>query len=75
MTYNDEETQECIATLQGELAQVKESLADIKESLIFVSGMMAKADEVISSVTKEVMPTIEALTNSPMLKMLGIGKR
>lgn len=50
-------------------------LKEIKETLQFIKDTMVNADATITKVASEVMPTINELVQSPMLKMLGVGKK
>jgi hypothetical protein len=50
-------------------------LKDIKQTLDFIKETIVKADTTITKVAGEVMPTINELVQSPMLKMLGVGKK
>lgn len=61
------DTNERIAFIETELAEIKETLAFIKETIV-------RADTTIATVAAQVMPTVTELMNSPMLKMLGVGK-
>lgn len=55
---------ECrITRVELELTEIKGQLADIKETLV-------NSKSVIDKVAAEVMPTLNALMQSPMLKML-----
>lgn len=49
---------------------VENDLFDIRKMLSEIQATLVKADETITKVSAEVMPTIESLTKSPMLKML-----
>jgi hypothetical protein len=50
-------------------------LQEIKETLTFIKTTMVNADTTISKVAAEVMPTINGLMESPMIKMLGGRKK
>ena len=52
-----------IASMQADLDEIKVTLAAIKETLVNTQGIVQK-------VAAEVMPTIDSLMKSPMLKML-----
>lgn len=56
------------------LARIEEDLGEIRETLVYVKEHIVKSAEVIEKVGKEVMPTLDNLMKSPMLKML-IGKQ
>ena len=57
-----------ITTMEMQLAEIQKDLTNVKEVLV-------KADETITKVAAEVMPTINGLLESPMLKMLTGGKK
>jgi prefoldin subunit 5 len=59
---------EAIENLQAELDEIKATLNFIKDTIV-------KADTTITTVADQVMPTVNELMNSPMLKMLGVGKK
>lgn len=44
--------------------------ARMREDLEFIRATLVKADATISKVSAEVMPTLDSLLKSPMLKML-----
>lgn len=52
------------------ITQIEQSLDEIRIDLSFIREHIVKSSEVIEKVAKEVMPTVDALTKSPMLKML-----
>lgn len=52
-----------ITAMQADLDEIKETLATIKEAMV-------NTETVVRKVAAEVMPTIESLMKSPMLKML-----
>lgn len=56
------------------MARLESEIADIKETLDFIKDTIVKADATITSVSEQVMPTVESLLKSPMIKMLGIVK-
>lgn len=49
-------------------------LSEIKDTLDFVMRTIVKADTTITKVAAEVMPTVDELMKSPILKMLGMKK-
>jgi uncharacterized protein (DUF885 family) len=59
----DEHMAERIADIENELRIIREQLDAISQTLI-------KADTTITKVAAEVMPTLDGLMKSPMLKML-----
>lgn len=62
------------AAMDMRISRMEEDLREIKEMLTAVQAVLVKADETISKVAGEVMPTIEELMKSPILKMLGMKK-
>jgi hypothetical protein len=62
-------------TTDERINAIEADLKEIKETLAFVKDTMVNADTTITKVAGEVMPTINELVNSPMLKMLGVGKK
>lgn len=55
-----------------QFADIQLQLSEIRETLVFVKDTIVKADTTITSVAEQVMPTINDLMKSPMLKMLGV---
>jgi hypothetical protein len=53
-----------------QLADMEASLLIMRRQLDAISETLIKADTTITKVAAEVMPTIEGLMKSPMLKML-----
>lgn len=60
---NEVTTEERFDTLEIELREIKTTLEFIKDTIV-------NADRTISKVANEVMPTLDGLMKSPMLKML-----
>lgn len=58
-----------------QLTHIESELAEIRKDLTFIRDHIVKADATISLVAEQVMPTIDELMKSPMLKMLGVGKK
>jgi hypothetical protein len=56
------------------LAEIENDLKEIKETLEFVKATIVKADTTITNVADQVMPTVNDLMKSPLLKMLGMKK-
>lgn len=54
------------------LEQIEIELREIKATLEFVKDTIVKADSTIATVAAQVMPTITELSNSPIIKMLGM---
>jgi prefoldin subunit 5 len=61
----DTEYESAIVDIEKDLDEIKSTLAEVRE-------YMVKADKTISTIADQVMPTIDQLTKSPMLKMLGV---
>ena len=59
----------------AQLAALEAELKDIKVTLAFIEEQIVKSSNVIDKVSAEVMPTINSLMESPMLKMLGMRKK
>jgi hypothetical protein len=55
--------------------RTEEMQAEIMVTLQFIKETLVKADTTIATVAEQVMPTVNELLASPMLKMLGIGKK
>ncbi len=62
-------------TTEQRIARIERDLESIKETLEFIKSTMVNADTTITKVAAEVMPTINGLMESPMIKMLGGKKR
>lgn len=60
---HNERVERKIFELETQLKEIKETLAAIKQTLVNTEGIVQK-------VAAEVMPTIDSLVKSPMLKML-----
>lgn len=60
--------------METRILDIQADLTEMKETLAFIKSTMVNADTTITKVAAEVMPTINSLMESPMLKMLG-GKR
>lgn len=54
---------------------IESQLMEIRETLDFVKTTIVRADETITKVAAEVMPTLDKVMQSPMLRMLTGGKR
>lgn len=65
---------EPIYTLEDDLRldRIEKDLVEIKETLTLVKETMLRADGAIANIAGQVMPTIEELSKSPLLKMLGM---
>jgi len=57
------------------LRKIEDDLENIAETLAFIKETIVKADTAIAKVASEVMPTVNGLAESPMLKMLMGGKK
>jgi hypothetical protein len=58
--------------VNSRLIQVEDDLRMIKATLEFIEQHIVKSAETIDKVSKEVMPTIEALMETPLIKLLGM---
>lgn len=54
--------------------KIEQDLNEIRETLNLVKETMLRADTAIANIAAQVMPTIEELSKSPLLKMLGVRK-
>jgi hypothetical protein len=63
----DNEVEERLAIIDRELNEIKDTLAFIRDTIV-------KADTTITTVATQVMPTIEEVMKSPIMKMFG-GKK
>lgn len=61
--------------MEDAIDDIQDQLAEIKKTLDFVRDTMVRADSTIAKVAEQVMPTLNDLMESPMLKMLTGGKR
>lgn len=55
--------------IEQKIKNIEIQLNDIKDTLAFIEATIVKADTTITTVAAEVMPTINSLMESPMLKM------
>lgn len=53
-----------------QMQAIQDDLNLIKKELKFIRETIVKADTTITTVGEQVMPTLNGLMNSPMLKML-----
>lgn len=60
--------------MEDRIAVIEKQLDEIREMLTGIQETLVKADTTITSVAAQVMPTIEDLMQSPILKMLGMKK-
>jgi len=58
--------------MQERITKLEDDLAEIKDMLMFIRDTMVNADSTITKVAGEVMPSVQQLMKSPMLKMLGV---
>ena len=63
------------ALVDIQIQKIQEDIDEIKETLAFIKDTIVNADTTITKVAGEVMPTINDLMQSPMLKMLGVKKK
>jgi len=54
---------------------IEENLIEMRETLDFIKATIVKADTTITAVAEQVMPTVNELMASPVVKMLGMGKK
>jgi len=57
------------------LASIESDLKEIKETLDFIKATIVQADSTITKVAADVMPTLNQVMTSPMLRMLTGGKK
>lgn len=60
--------------IDAQLFEIGQQLAEIRAELNFIRDTIVKADTTISTVASQVMPTVNDLMKSPLLKMLGMKK-
>jgi hypothetical protein len=56
--------------VEARIAKIESDLKSMRETLDFIKETLVKADVTITKVAAEVMPTLDAVMQSPMLKML-----
>ena len=61
-------------TLDSRITSIENDLAEIKSTLESSKTVLVKADDTITKVAGEVMPAIQGVIDSPMLKMF-VGKK
>ena len=61
-------------TVDEQLESLTQEIAEIKKTLDFIRETIVKADTTISTVAEQVMPTVNSLLESPMVRMLGLKK-
>jgi uncharacterized coiled-coil protein SlyX len=66
--FDKEDVDTRLTDLGTELAEIKATLEEVREYIV-------RADKTIATVAEQVMPTIDQLTKSPLLKMLGVNKK
>jgi hypothetical protein len=57
-----------------DIMQIKADIRDMKATLEFLKTTVISADTTITKVAADVMPTLNSVMESPMLKML-VGKK
>lgn len=57
-------------TIEDQIADLTFQVAEMQETLNFVKEHIVKAAGTIEKVGEEVMPTLDSLMKSPMLKMI-----
>lgn len=63
-----------IVEMHDDIVRLENEHKELKETLEFIKETMLRADTTIATVAEQVMPTINGLMESPMLKMLGMKK-
>lgn len=63
-----------VRSLDDRFMVLEHELAEIKETLEFIKATIVKADGTITTVAEQVMPTLNDVMKSPLLKMLGMKK-
>ncbi len=53
---------------------IEEKLAHLEKPLDIVAGKIEQCEKVINEIAAQVMPTLNELLKSPLLKMLGVKK-
>lgn len=61
-----------LTEMQQQLAEIEQQLTEMRQDLAIVFETINKAETVIARVGDEVMPTLDKIIKSPMLKMLGV---
>lgn len=61
--------------LHNRIMALEEDLQEIKGTLEFIKDTMLRADSTIAKVAEQVMPTLNEVMQSPMLRMLTGGKK
>lgn len=62
------------SALEMRMQTIERELSEIKDVLDFIRNTIVKADTTITTVAEQVMPTVNSLLESPMVKMLGLKK-
>jgi hypothetical protein len=57
------------------ITAIEEDLTEIKSMLSSIKATLVSADDTIKKVAAEVMPTLNQVMESPMLRMLTGGKK
>lgn len=60
--------------IMKQFKEIDEELASIKETLTFIKETIVKADTTIGTVAEQVMPVLNDVLKSPLIKMLGMKK-
>lgn len=66
---------EAPALIDVQLDDMQRQLDEIKVTLDFIKDTIVRADSTIDKVAAEVMPTLNQVMESPMLRMLTGGKK
>ena len=54
---------------------LEEQVKEIKKTVDQILAFMVKADNTMTVIATEIMPAVDEIMKSPMLKMLGVGKK
>lgn len=60
------------STVINKIESLQQDLDEIRGLLHFIKDTIVKADTTITTVATQVMPTVDALMKSPIVKMLGV---
>lgn len=60
--------------IETRLILIEQDLADMRVTLDFIRETIVKADTTITTVAAEIMPTVNDIMKSPLVKMLGMKK-
>jgi hypothetical protein len=69
ITHGADEESVLSDEMDTRLYKIEKELVECKAMLVAISETLVKADTTITKVAAEVMPTLDGLLKSPMLKM------